>query len=187
MIMARTAQATSAIKPLPAVMNAEATGSPNPRVETSMMVAIWIRKLHTPRSRRSYALAMRPTSLLIGLVLLLGACSAASGAAPGSGIAGRVVAAPTCPVETVPPQPQCAPKPLVARLRIHRAGSRFPSTVLRTGVNGRFQIRLAPATYVVEPLRQNGSLYPRPPAPVQVRVDAAHFTHITITYDTGIR
>ena len=125
--------------------------------------------------------------MLIGLVLLLGACGAASGAAPRSGIAGRIVAGPTCPVEPVPPQPQCAPRPLVARLRIHRLGSHLPSTVVRSAGNGRFEVRLAPATYVVQALRQNGSFYPRPPAPVQVRVDSGHLSHITITYDTGIR
>jgi hypothetical protein len=75
----------------------------------------------------------------------------------------------------------------VARLRIRRVGSRLPSTVVRSGADGRLQIRLAPVTYVVQALRQNGSFYPRPPAPFQVRVDAGRFTHITITYDTGIR
>ena len=142
---------------------------------------------HGVGSLRSYAWTIRPASVLIGVVLLLGACGAASGATPRSGIAGRVVAGPTCPVETVPPEPQCAPRPLVARLRIHRLGSRLPSTMLRSTKNGRFEVRLAPATYVVQALGQNGSFYPRPPAPVQVRVNTGRLTHITITYDTGIR
>jgi len=59
--------------------------------------------------------------------------------------------------------------------------------MLRSTENGRFEVRLAPAIYVVQALRQNGSFYPRPPAPVQVRVDPGRLTHITITYDTGIR
>lgn len=142
---------------------------------------------HGVCSPRSYACTIRPASVLIGLVLLLGACGAASGAAPSSGIAGRVVAGPTCPVETVPPQPQCAPRPLMARLRIHPLGSRLPSTMLSSTEDGRFVVHLAPAIYVVQALRQNGSLYPRPPAPVQVRVDSGRLTRITITYDTGIR
>lgn len=75
----------------------------------------------------------------------------------------------------------------MAKVRIDRIGSRLPSEVVRSGTDGRFQIRLAPATYVVRALRQNGSPYPRPPAPFRVRVLTGRVTHITITYDTGIR
>lgn len=130
---------------------------------------------------------MRPARGLVGLVLCLSACGVADGAAPGSGIIGRIVAAPVCPVETVPSQPQCAPRPLVARVRIDRIGSPLPSKVVRSGRDGRFQIGLAPATYLVRPLRQSGSPYPRPPAPFRVRVAVGRFSHITILYDTGIR
>jgi hypothetical protein len=59
--------------------------------------------------------------------------------------------------------------------------------VVGSGTDGRFQIRLDPATYVVRALRQNGSPYPRPPAPFRVRVLIGRFTHITLSYDTGIR
>jgi hypothetical protein len=63
----------------------------------------------------------------------------------------------------------------------------MPSKLVWSNRDGRFEIRLAPATYVVRPLRQNGSPFPRPPAPFQVRVSSGHVTHVTISYDTGIR
>lgn len=121
------------------------------------------------------------------MVVGLGACGAASGKAPNSGIAGRVVAGPTCPVETVPPQPGCAPHPLAATLRVRRVGGRFPATTVRSGADGRFRVRLSAAVYTVRALPRGGSPLPRPPASRRVRVHAGHFSFVTITYDTGIR
>jgi hypothetical protein len=114
------------------------------------------------------------------------ACSATGNREPNSGISGRVVAGPTCPVETVPPQPRCAPRPLAATLRIRRAGGRS-STTIRTRADGSFSLRLVPGNYVLRPLPRAGSAYPRPPAPLRVQVHAGRFTSVTISYDTGIR
>jgi hypothetical protein len=125
--------------------------------------------------------------LLVGLILALGACGVAGGRAPSSGIAGRVVAGPTCPVETVPPQPRCAPRPLAVTLRIRGVGSKARSISVRSGADGRFRVSLSPATYVVRGLPRVGSPLPRPPAAHQVQVRARRFAYITITYDTGIR
>jgi hypothetical protein len=132
-----------------------------------------------------YPLCMRLAVGLVALVVLTCLPDGAGGAVANSGIAGRVVAGPTCPVETVPPQPRCAPRPLMASMRIRRVGH-LSLRVVRSGADGRFRDWLAPATYVVQPLPVNGSL-PRPPAPIQVQVRAGRFTNITITYDTGIR
>jgi hypothetical protein len=128
-------------------------------------------------------------SRVIGLVcsiLLASACVAASAAVSSSGISGRVVAGPICPVERVPPDPSCAPHPLSATLRIHARGRRT-GVLVHSGTDGRFRVRLAPGTYVVQPLPQGRSPLPRPPAPSTARVRAGQFTNITITYDTGIR
>lgn len=132
-------------------------------------------------------MAMRRGWSVIGLVLALGACGAATARTPKSGLAGRVVAGPTCPVETVPPQPRCAPRPLAASLRIRRSGSNAPATSVHSAADGRFRVRLAPGSYVVQALPKAGSPFPRPPGPLDVKVKAGRFTHITITYDTGIR
>ncbi len=104
-----------------------------------------------------------------------------------SGIAGRVVAGPTCPVERVPPDPRCAPRPLAATLRIRRAGAGGRGATVRAAGNGRFRVALAPGTYVVTALPRAGSPLPRPPAPINVRVRSGRYTAVTITYDTGIR
>jgi hypothetical protein len=132
---------------------------------------------------------MRRCCALVCLLLGFGACASASagGQAPTSGISGRVVAGPTCPVETVPPQPRCAPRSLTATLRIHAVGSHAPAIRVRSGADGRFRVRLSPATYVIRPMPVNGSPFPRPPAAFTVKVHTGRFTPVTITYDTGIR
>jgi hypothetical protein len=130
---------------------------------------------------------MRRACLTVGLVLLLAGPGAATARAPVSGIAGRTVAGPTCPVETVPPQPGCAPRGFAAALRVRRVGSRAPATTVHSGADGRFRLALPPATYVVAPLSRAGSPYPRPPTARRVVVHAHHFTYVTIAYDTGIR
>ena len=124
---------------------------------------------------------------VIGVIAWLTACSAASGGVSRSGIGGRVVVGPTCPVEQVPPSPRCAPRPLAASIRINRVGRRAPSWTVRSGTDGRFSIRLPAGDYIVTPLPRPGSALPRPPRPFEAVVHADHFTHITITYDSGIR
>jgi hypothetical protein len=129
---------------------------------------------------------MRRCVVLVSLALGFSACGAASGQPTNSGISGRIVAGPTCPVETIPPQPSCAPHPLTATLSVHAVGSTTAQHV-RSGPDGHFRIHLPPATYVVQPLTPNGSPFPRPPSPLTLKVRPNHFTTITITYDTGIR
>lgn len=140
--------------------------------------------IFVPPSR--YAPAMRRAVVLIAVTLALAACSVATARVPDSGIAGRVVAGPTCPVEQVPPLPQCAPRPLVAALRVHRLG-RAASLTVRSAIDGRFRVALAPGSYVLRALANPGSPFPRPPAAFTVTVRPHHFTSVTVTYDTGIR
>ena len=71
---------------------------------------------------------------MIAIALLAGgaaACTSGSGgahrraaAASASGIRGRVTKSPTCPVETNPPQPGCAPRGFKARMRVVRLSDR---------------------------------------------------------------
>ena len=125
--------------------------------------------------------------LLIALVVSLAGCAQAVSSAPRSGIAGRVIEGPTCPVERIPPDPRCAPRPLKATLRIRALGGSGTTTVVRSAANGRFSVALRPGVYRVTAQQIGHSPFPRPPAPEQVRVTAGHMTHLTVRYDTGIR
>lgn len=130
---------------------------------------------------------MRRRFVLLAMLLGLAGCGSAVARAPDSGLSGRVLAGPTCPVERVPPQPGCAPRPVVATLRIRRLGSRTAARSVRSASDGRVRVRLAPGAYTVQALPRAGSPFPRPPSPSRVQIRPGRFTVITITYDTGIR
>jgi hypothetical protein len=121
--------------------------------------------------------------VLVGLV----ACGSALGRPRASGISGRIVAAPTCPVERVPPQPGCAPRALVATLLITPVGGSGSTKGVDSAGDGRFRVGLRAGTYTVTALSEGRSPLPRPPSPRRVDVRAGRFTTVTITYDTGIR
>jgi hypothetical protein len=146
---------------------------------------------HEMGASRGYAVWMHRRCAFVGAVAVAvsacGLAGGASGAAGGSAIRGRIVAAPTCPVESVPPKPQCGPRALVASVRIVQAGGRSGAQTVRSDKRGGFVVRLAPGRYFVQGLLSAGSVYPRPPARVMVRVMSGRFTRITLTYDTGIR
>ncbi len=74
----------------------------------------------------------------------------------------------------------------MARLVIRRFGS-GALTVVRSKANGTFRVALAFGTYAVEARPLGTSSFPRPPAPLTVRVLPHRFTRVTIAYDTGIR
>jgi hypothetical protein len=81
----------------------------------------------TPRALLS---SIAVLALAIGLAACSGAGAAAtaspSGAASGdvhTGIAGTATAGPTCPVEKTPPDPSCAPRPVVGAVLIIRDAS----------------------------------------------------------------
>ena len=130
---------------------------------------------------------MRSRGVLVGVVSWLAACGAASGQPLRSGISGRVVAGPMCPVEQFPPQPGCAPRPLAASLRVRPVGTSSASKLVHSGADGKFRVLLTPGSYTIHAVPENGSPFPRPPADSRVRVRWGHFTRVTISYDTGIR
>ena len=130
---------------------------------------------------------MRSLGVLAAVVVWLAACGVAGGQPLQSGIGGRVLAGPTCPVERFPPQSQCAPRPLAASLRIRRVETSSASKLVHSGASGRFRVLLPPGDYIIHPLSKNGSPFPRPASDRRVRVWRGHLTRVTISYDTGIR
>ena len=122
-------------------------------------------------------------SALIVVAVALVACEAGVAAPAHSGIRGRVVIGPMCPVvqEGVP----CPDKPLAATIRVRKAGGRVVATA-HSGEEGRFRVRLAPGRYVLEPVSPNAGVPPYA-APLTVRVRSHRFTEITVSYDSGIR
>ncbi len=119
------------------------------------------------------------------LVFLFG-CAERSGPASdtaSSGIRGRVVAAPTCPVETG--DPACEPRPVAARVSVTGLDGSTEKRV-DTGADGTFAITLLPGEYeiVAEAIGPEGRLTPKP---MRVIVAEGKTTQVQVVLDTGIR
>ena len=98
-----------------------------------------------------------------------------------SGIRGRVVYGPTCPVQR--PGRSCE-RPYQASIAIRREHTGALVMRVRSGADGRFTVSLAPGAYLLVP--RNGRPYPRAHSQtVSVRRNA--FTAVTIRYDSGVR
>lgn len=112
--------------------------------------------------------------------------AAASAVASGSGIRGRVVASPTCPVERDPPDPQCAPRGFSALLRVYRLSDHHTVARPRTTDQGRFTVRLPAGRYGLSARPAARGRLPTCPR-VRATVRKGTYTRITIDCDSGIR
>jgi hypothetical protein len=104
-----------------------------------------------------------------------------------SGIRGRVVASPTCPVERLPPDPRCAPRGLAAVVRVYRLRDHHTVARLHTNRNGWFRVRLGRGRYAARARPAAGGPFPRCSKAVAASVRSSRYTRVTIDCDTGIR
>jgi hypothetical protein len=129
------------------------------------------------------SLRSRAATALIAAALLPGCANGSGGAgAPGSGIQGRVLSGPSCPVE-VQGSP-CPPTPVEADVHVIDPGGTEVASG-RSDAAGRFRILVEPGTYVVEATSDPGVIGGS--KPVQVTVVDGDFTSITVLLDSGIR
>ncbi|MGZ5384001.1 MAG: carboxypeptidase-like regulatory domain-containing protein [Acidimicrobiia bacterium] len=143
---------------------------------------------------------MRRFAYLIAIALVLSACSSemdltdrdqnantttSTRPIEQGTIAGLAQAGPTCPVQTDPPDPACADRPVAGAvlLVLDRAGHEVDRAV--TNPDGRFSIPLPPGTYRIVPQPVEGLLGTADP--LEVQVVAAGTESVTLGYDTGIR
>jgi hypothetical protein len=97
-----------------------------------------------------------------------------------SGIQGEVIIRPVSPVER--PGMSNA-RPYQARIRVSDAQGRQVAEC-RSGLDGRFEVRLDPGRYVLRP--ESDGIYPHAPDQA-VTVEKGRVTSVRITYDSGIR
>jgi hypothetical protein len=118
------------------------------------------------------------------IALALSACGGGDpGAAQDSGIRGRAVLGPTCPVVTE--DMPCPPEPYEGEIWVLAAQTDDLVATVRSGQDGRFEVRLAPGDYVLEGDATAESFPYAKPVTVTVRPGA--FTRATLAFDTGIR
>lgn len=107
---------------------------------------------------------------------------------PGNGtVIGRVILGPICPVERIPPDPACAPKPYKSTLTIWSTWTGSSYQPVRTDANGLFNLSLPPGAYSLAVSRPSGgSLFPRC-TDLKISVAAKKTQNVTVNCDTGIR
>jgi hypothetical protein len=137
----------------------------------------------------------RSLGALLGAVLtgtLLSGCGSPSPAqdrstSPGaadSGIHGRTVAAPGCPIQ--PADGPCPEHPTAAHVVVTVAGSKDVVESLDSGTDGTFDVDLAPGRYSLKATADPGGATPQTRVR-SVTVTPDHYTRLVITFDSGIR
>jgi hypothetical protein len=128
---------------------------------------------------------MKATLVCLLLALILGSCGAASEEGDTvSGVSGRVLIGPQCPVEQV--GSPCPDKPVAAEVRVFATGSYDVIASTRSDENGRFEIDLEPGSYDLLPVVSHTGGLPSG-ARVQVAVHTGRHTRVTLMLDSGIR
>lgn len=108
-------------------------------------------------------------------------------AGAGSEVKGTVLFSPVCPVERIPPDPQCTPRPGAADIQLVWANGNLAAQG-RAGPDGQFSVVVAPGSYVV----RASAPAPGPGRgcqvdPEQVTVIAGAVATVVVRCDTGIR
>jgi hypothetical protein len=109
----------------------------------------------------------------------------AAASAGRTGIRGTALAGPVCPVERIPPDPNCAARPVAGAVVSVRdqAGTELARTT--TGADGTYFVELPAGRYVVTAGSVDGLM--GTPAPQDAAVAAGGTSTVDLVYDTGIR
>jgi hypothetical protein len=118
---------------------------------------------------------------MVAAAVVLVACAEAAPGAGGSGVRGRVVLAPTCPVETV--TSPCPPEPVQATVRVESNGETVET--VETEADGTFVVDLEPGDYVL--IAEPAGTGARAGRPTAVTVEPGVYVQVDVVLDTGIR
>ena len=124
--------------------------------------------------------------LLVTVLAMLTACEPAEPAEGGS-IVVVAMAGPVCPVESDPPDPSCAPRPVAGAAVVVTPADGSDDVVAQgeTDVDGRLTLAVPVGDYLVSAGEVEGLV--AAPEPVVVSVLADLTTEVPVAYDTGIR
>lgn len=96
---------------------------------------------------------------------------------------GSVFLSPVCPVESIPPDPSCAPRGFATKVNLRPAAG-GNMIVVPTGADGTFSVTLPAGSYEIAAV--GGNPYPLC-APERIFVSERVPTSVSLFCDTGIR
>ena len=129
-------------------------------------------------------LVQRTVSSILVLLTLAACGTSAVGGGPVSGVAGKVLISPQCPVEHA--GSPCPDTPVAAEVQVLPAGSDELVTSSASGANGRFRIDLEPGSYDLLPIVSGAGGLPYGTR-MHVTVEAGEHRRVTLSLDSGIR
>jgi len=111
---------------------------------------------------------------------------AVGGSQKNSMVSGQVTVGPTCPVERIPPDPNCADKPYVTTVQVIEVGSpqSAPFATAKTNEEGKYSVSLPPGKYALQPV--GGSVMPRCETK-EITVLSLTPMSVNLSCDSGIR
>ncbi len=101
-------------------------------------------------------------------------------------IAGKVQLGPVCPVERIPPDPNCAPQPHAATFMLLTADQTKTVKTFSSNAEGVFMVDVPAGQYVIQP-SPNPSPVPNCSASEILTVPVNDSVAVTLYCDTGIR
>ena len=148
-------------------------------------IAFSIESLDFKMIRRRFIL-LSASVMAVTSMTALGLQMASASSTTGYGkVHGQVLLGPICPVERIPPDPACAPKPYQTKIQIFAAKvTAHPYKVVLTDASGKFNFSIKPGSYGLH--ARGGSLYPRC-ADLRIKVLAGKTLNVKMACDTGIR
>lgn len=99
-------------------------------------------------------------------------------------VKGTITLSPTCPVERIPPDPNCAPKPYQTAIQVFLADGTELVKTLQSQSDGSFSLVIPFGNYTI--FAGAGKMLPSC-APITLSVKTANPSPINIICDTGIR
>ena len=103
-----------------------------------------------------------------------------------SGIKGIALLGPMCPVQKIPPDPNCADRPYKTELVATLAGQSGDTTQFSSGSDGKFVVDLLPGDYTIGSADTAG-MFSHCKSQGAITVNKNEYTNITLNCDTGIR
>jgi hypothetical protein len=140
--------------------------------------------------QRSHAVLLVALLALAGCTVFPGSDGSAGSGSPsastegGVSLRGQVVAGPTCPVVTEPPQSGCTDRPVSGAVLLIQDAAGRQAGRLTSGADGSFGIQLAPGRYRIVPQSVRGLMGTAPDQEVTL---GESLLEVTVHYDTGIR
>ena len=97
---------------------------------------------------------------------------------------GSVTLSPICPVERIPPDPKCAPKPLETDIQVFAVNGDTPIKTVRSRSDGSFNVTLPYGDYTLQPV--GGNPFPRCSS-TTLTLQTSLLNNVSLSCDTGIR